>query len=488
MLRSLRSRLLAGMMLSTTLLLACFGAVVYTMTRRSLQAEFDAALEATARALVAATEIDDGKVEMDLDPDKMPEFRRRARRAAYFQYYADDGTSLIRSASLGDDDLAPAGGAIDEPVFGAQVLRDGRPGRAVAITFDPFGDKQNPGAKDRAEPVEPENLDRYEAYARPGPMTLVVARDTVDMDARLRGLRWVLLGAGGATIALALLVAGVVVRRGLRPLDVLAARIGAIREQDLADRIPPGPMPAELLPVRERLNDLLGRLEGAFRRERSFAANVAHELRTPLAGIRTTIEVAMSRERPAAEYGEALSDCLRIADRMQSMVECLLMLSRLETRQVTFHREEISLSALLDSCRRGVSAKARARGLSCENTVPPELACTSDRECLAVVFTNLLDNAVEYADEGGRIEISGGQAGEFVEIAVANTGCRLTPGQVSHVFDRFWRADKARSDTGVHCGLGLSLVRRAVQALGGTVTAAVDADGTFRVTVSLPAA
>ena len=488
MLRSLRSRLLAGMMLASALLLAAFGSVVYTMTRRSMRTEFDGALEATARALIAAIEIDGGTVEMDLDPDKMPEFRRTHHGRAYFQYYADDGTSLIRSDSLGDGDLALSGGAMDEAVFGARMLPDGLGGRAVTITFDPRAGRKGVAPTAPARPETPRKLGKYEAHARDGPMTLVVARDTVAMDAALARLLWVLLGAGAATIALALLAIGAVVRHGLRPVNVLAARIGAIREDNPAERIASGPMPTELEPVRDRLNDLLARLAGAFRREQSFAANVAHELRTPLAGVRSTIEVAMSRKRTAGEYGEALSDCLKIAERMGAMVECLLILSRLETQQMTLSRERIGLATLIESCRQGISEKARARSLSCENTVGDELACTSDREYLAVVFANLLDNAVEYADEGGRIEISGRQAGHLVEVAVANTGCDLTGEQVSHVFDRFWRADKARSEAGVHCGLGLSLVHRAVEALGGAATATVDADGTFRVTVSLPTA
>ena len=475
------------MVLGTALLLAGFGSVVYMMTRRSLRAEFDTALQATARTLIAAIEIDAGTIEMDLDPDRMPEFSR-TRRPAYFQYRAHDGTSLISSASLGEGDLALSAGAIGQAVLADLALPNGLPGRAVAVAFAPRGGKEDKGGADPGEPEEPKTFGRYEARHRGGEITLVAARDTADMAAALGRLRWVLLGAGAATAALALAMASVVVRRGLGPLNGLASRIAAVREDALADRIPPGPMPLELLPVRERLNDLLSRLEGAFRRERAFAANVAHELRTPLAGVRSTIEVALSRERPADEYRQGLADCLNIAVHMQSMVECLLMLSRLETQQAALGRERIGLSALIDSCREAVAPKARARRLACDSTVAGDLACTGDRECLAVAFANLLDNAVEYADEGGRIEISARRAGPLAEVTVANSGCDLTDEQVSHVFDRFWRSDKARSETGVHCGLGLALVRRTVEALGGTARAVVDPDGTFRVTVSLPAA
>jgi len=300
-------------------------------------------------------------------------------------------------------------------------------------------------------------------------------------------LLWALLGAGAGTLATALIISAAVVRRGLKPLDSLARRIGAVREDDLGDRVPTEHLPMELLPVGEKLNDLLGRLQSAFERERRFTADVAHELRTPLAGVRSTLEVAMSRERQAEEYRGALAECLDIAKHMEAMVTNLLTLARLDAGTATFQREGIRLAKLFDSCWQQFADEATKRGVAYRNTVPADLACTSDRDNLAMVITNILANATEYANEGGHVEVSGRRTGDAVELEVTNTGCGLTPEQASHVFDRFWRGDASRTGTGLHCGLGLSLVQRILTALGGTADAGVGDDGTFRITLRLPA-
>jgi len=321
-----------------------------------------------------------------------------------------------------------------------------------------------------------------------GAVVLVVARDASALEARLASLRWVLLAAWGVAMAIALAMTAMIVRRGLKPLSTLASQIGTIREDDLGKRIPPSDMPTELAPVRHRLNELLDRLQAAFKRERRFTADAAHELRTPLAGMRTTIEVAVSRDRPADEHAQSLAECLDIAKHMQSTVECLLMLSRLDANEVTFQHDPVNLGDVIETCWQGQADQARHADLTYHNTVAPDLACLCDASHLAIIFTNLLANAVQYADRGGTINVTARAAVSQVEITVANTGCTLTAEQVSHVFERFWQGDEARSRTGVHSGLGLSLVQRIATGLGGNVSAAVDERGIFSIRLALPCA
>ena len=114
------------------------------------------------------------------------------------------------------------------------------------------------------------------------------------------------------------------------------------------------------------------------------------------------------------------------------------------------------------------------------------MTCQSDREYLSIVLSNLLDNAVEYTDERGRICTKGQQTDDSVQVTVSNTGCTLTDEQVGQVFDCFWRGDSSRTGTGTHCGLGLALVQRIVGALGGRAFAEVQAGGIFTVRLVLP--
>jgi signal transduction histidine kinase len=277
-----------------------------------------------------------------------------------------------------------------------------------------------------------------------------------------------------------------VVGRGLRPLHSIAAEIAAIKVYNLTTQIGAEGVPAEVLPIRDRLNELLSRLQESFQRERQFNADVAHELRTPLAGIRSTIEVTLARHREATEYRAALGDCLEITQGMQSLVNCLLTLARLEARQIRFQTESVRLAELVDSCWRPFANRAQERAILFENRIPVETTCPSDPEHLSMVFSNLLDNAVEYADNGGRIWITAGRTKDAVQIAVSNTGCRLSPEQVSRVFDFFWRGDASRPETGAHCGLGLTLVQRIVTALGGNVAAERQDGGIFTLQLTLP--
>jgi two-component system OmpR family sensor kinase len=434
---------------------------------------FDAALDATARMLAAEVEQKDGKIRTGFEGEEvdLSAFKRPVR-PEYFQLWGEDGQVLVRSQSLGAGDLPRGAASLDAPATEALALADGRPGRSVTFVFQPKVEDE-----DRRPPPT----------ASPAHATLVVARETADIDAKRSAFRWLLGSAAAGTILLTLLVAALVVRQGLRPLDKLAAQIAAIREERLDTAIPTDGMPREMTPIVNRLNDLLHRLQDAFQRERAFTADAAHELRTPLAGIRATLEVALSRARKPEEYQGALGESVEIVGHMQSIVTDLLMLARLEGGQVPLRPEPVLLGQEVERLWRPLAGQAEKRAVRFASNVPADLAAAADRELLAMAVSNLLANAAEYTNDGGRIEISGRATGDKVELAFSNTACCLSPEQAGHVFERFWRGDAARA-AGVHCGLGLALVERAVVVMGGEATAAVSPDGVFTVRLVLPPA
>lgn len=465
---SIRLRLLLWTMGGMAALLALFAAVVYGVMYRSLLDGFDALLESTARTLCSAVEQGKDAIKVELDEQELPEFRR-ATHPDYFQLRDDNGESIYRSARLGNSDLDQLAGPPGVFVFRPLRLPDKRPGRAAGIVFTPrWDDESGPSGAARA-------------------VSLVVARGTAALDAEIRLLGWLMAAATGGTLLLALFAGALVVRRGLKPLDDLAARIAAVRQDDLSVRLPLERMPAEAVPVVRRLNELLRRLEEAVARERAFAADVAHELRTPLAGVRSTLEVSLAQPRANEEYRRALEDCLEITGHMQAMVDNLLALARLEGGQTALRPEAVPLGELLESAWKPLAPKARERSLALATAVPAELACRADRDTLAMILASVLANAVQYADRGGRIGISAARSGGAIELAVSNTGCTLSDGEAAHVFERFWRGDAARTEAGSHCGLGLALVHRAAAALGGSVTARAAA-GVFTIRLVLPAA
>jgi len=469
---SLRTRLLAGTIGGMVLLLVCFSLTVYAVIRHALVGEFDSSLTSTAKILAAAVETEDDIIDAEFEERRMSEFNDTGQ-PAYYQIWELDGEVVCRSPLLGDCDLPQLYGPGDMPAHAAcpDPCTD-RLLRAVGVRFLPR--------------IEAADANAPSQVAEGHALIIVVARDASKLHGQLGFLKWLLLVAAGATAGVALLVAAVVVRRGLGPLQSIAIEIAAIGENDLGARIGGAPVPAEILPIKDRLNGLLSRLEKAFDSERRVTADVAHELRTPLAGIRATIEVALGRERGGAEYRSALSECLGMAVGMQALTDNLLTLVRLDASAVALQVERIALAEFVDSIWLTFREKAAARDISFENRIGEDLAVDSDAVNLGTVFSNLLSNAVEYADSPGRVWITARRTDAMVEIAVANTGCTLTSEQVAQVFDRFWRADAARAETGVHCGLGLLLVKEMARALHGSATAEVR-DGTFTVRVTLPA-
>lgn len=466
MTRSLRGRLLVWVIGGMAVLQVAFAAVVYEVMERSLREGYDAVLTSTLHTVGGAIEQNDRRVRFDIDERDLPEFRR-VSRPDYFQIWLETGEVLARSSSLRGTNIRRP----DVPVGTVTVRRlrlpDGRNGRAAAFRFAPRSD------------------DEHARLASPRLVTVVVARDSSPLDEQMTSLRWLLgLGTGG-TVAVSLVLAGLIVRQGLRPLAHLAGKIAALGQDDLSARISLEHLPSELAPVVQRLNDLLQRLDEAFARERAFTADAAHELRTPLAGLRATIEVALARPREQAAYREALSECLTIVQHTQTLADQLLVLARMEGRLTPVTTETIPLAELVETAWRPYAQAGAARNVVFLNRVSAGVSCTGDRGILLMALTALAANAAEYTDDGGRVEVSAVTRPSNVILTVSNTGCGLSGDDVAHIFERFWRGDPSRSETGLHCGLGLTLVQQAVSALGGTVAASVD-DSVFNLRLTLP--
>lgn len=266
------------------------------------------------------------------------------------------------------------------------------------------------------------------------------------------------LGSTIVTLTLAALVAVVATRRGLSPLGALASRLEEIHVARLDLRLPEENLPAELRPVVGTLNQLLSRLEEAFDRERRFSADVSHELRTPLAGLRTILEVSAMRERPAPEYRRAISQALEVVQQMHGLVESLLLLARVEARQVTVEARELRLRDFVDACFAPFEPQAHQRGLRFENPIAEEVVAISDREKLRVIVTNLLGNATEYTAPGGSISVRS-DCTRGVLLEVEDSGPSIPEEALERIFERFFRLDSSRTGTGEHCGIGLALVR-----------------------------
>jgi signal transduction histidine kinase len=267
-----------------------------------------------------------------------------------------------------------------------------------------------------------------------------------------------------------------VVRRGVRPLDQLKAEIGNLEEGSSGQRIELRQPPPELEPVIQELNRLLERVEKALARERALTSNVAHELRTPIAGLLSTLEVTLNRLRSPEEYRESAGECFEIAKRMHWLVNNLLSMTRIEAGNVELQNQDLRIEKALTDWWRPFQTRAAERGLRVDWKIDPGTRIKTDPEFFRVVVTNLFDNAVSYAPEGGTIRVEAHSDGA---ISVANPASRLNADMIEHAFDPFWRNTDERDGQVTHAGLGLDLCRKIIELLGGRISAQIKEPGSL---------
>lgn len=297
---------------------------------------------------------------------------------------------------------------------------------------------------------------------------------------------WMLISIGGALLALGIGGGWWIVARSLRPVAEITATAGKIASGDLSQRIRTPDPKGELGRLSVDLNDTFARLQDAFARQGQFTADASHELRTPLSVILTETQNALSRERSASEARESLEICRRAAERMRRLTESLLTLAKVDAGSVGSGGEICELSRVLKDAADLVMPLAREKSVALDLELET-VSCRGNPEHLAQVAGNILGNAIHYNVPGGSVRASVRREGDRAILEVGDTGQGISPADLPHIFDRFYRADTARSGAGSHAGLGLSIAKALVEAHGGRIsaTSVVGSGSTF--VIELPA-
>ena len=319
------------------------------------------------------------------------------------------------------------------------------------------------------------------------PVVIQVARSEFTMRQELRQL--VLLFTLGLPVAVAIAGLGgyTLARRALRPVERMSARARLITAERLSDRLPVDHPDDEMGRLATVFNETLGRLERSFEQMRQFTADVSHELRTPLTSIRSVGEVGLRERRDEPAYRGIIGSMLEEADRLASLVDRLLTLSRAETGQSHLSAEAFDLHALADevAAHLGVLAEEKRQEIAVGGSAAPH--AYADRFVVRQAVISLVDNAIKFSPSGGRIVIRVGETAEAVTLDVVDSGDGIEASARERIFDRFFRAGHAAGGTGA--GLGLSIAKGAVEANGGRLTlVSSGADGsTFRIALPRPA-
>jgi two-component system, OmpR family, sensor kinase len=423
---SLRATLLIGYALGVGLVLAVFGVVAQQHYWRTLVADLDAELAARARTIAGSVAIEpDGQFDITL-PDEILTFFL-AQRDAYYVLRAGDGSAIDFSTpeALQTPPLAPASSRTRGGVH------------EVAV-------------------------------AGPHRTTVVVGRALRIQQARYDEFVRTLRVAGAAGLVLAVGSAWLLVRRAVAPIERIGRTAEAMSAENLDLRIDMRETESELGRVAAALNGAFDRLQAAFERQTRFTADASHELRTPLTTVVSESEWALRRARSPEEYRQAFATCLRAAERMRAVVEDLLALARADAGRAAFEQEPVDLADVARDVLALVASRAAAADVSLDARLEPAIV-TGDRDRLRELVHNLVHNAVQYNRAHGLVRVSTCRSDGRVRVEVHDTGMGIAPADLPHVFDRFYRADAARSRAVGGSGLGLAIARGIAEAHGGAI-------------------
>lgn len=276
----------------------------------------------------------------------------------------------------------------------------------------------------------------------------------------------------------------VLIRKGLKPIDELSKTSSTVTAHCLDTRIPTESVPGELHELVDNFNEMLSRLDDSFLRLSGFSADIAHELRTPLNSMLTQMEVALLRDRENTDYKDILYSALEELRRMSKMVDDMLFLAKADNGKITPNAEDASMAEITASVIEYYELAAEDKKV--EIALSGDGSVHGDKSMLRRAVSNIVSNAVRYAEEGSTISVEISESGGSVCTAISNRGTTIPAELQARVFDRFYRVDTARREgTTMNAGLGMAITRSIVEAHKGRI-ACESAEGHTTFTMTLP--
>lgn len=441
----IRQRVAAAFAVAMAIVLAGTGWFLYARLGSHLSVALDRELSVRAQDLGVLVRERDGS----LAAASRSRFVERGQ--SYAQLLDGRGRVVDATRPLGDTPILRAGelrAALHEPLFANRGAVPGldEPSRLLATPVERGGRR----------------------------LVLVVGATRQDRAETLASLRDELLVAGPVALLLASLAGYFLAGLSLRPVESMRRRAEAISAETPGERLPVPPTRDELHRLGETLNEMLARLEDALQRERDFVADAGHELRTPLALLRTELELALRHGDSVEELQEAVRRSSEEVDRLAQLAEDMLLIARSDRGRLPLHVKRLEVSELLGAVgsRFGWRAEDAGRTLAVEATAG--LAVDADRLRVEQALGNLVDNALRHGK--GKVELSAATVDGAVEIHVTDEGPGFPPDFLAQAFERFTRADPGRGRGGA--GLGLSIARAIARAHGGSAEAVSSQAGT----------
>jgi heavy metal sensor kinase len=449
MLDSVRVRLTLWYTAVLTLVLIVLAAITYSIFWRSTLQRTDVSLSELSEAFLTTL---DAEAKDQSGPDSLKQagqvaINEHRFRDHVFAIFDEAGNMVVSS-----QDVPPAAAA------------NGRP--LSSRSFQRFLDASS--RADRLFGKVRGGEDGYRAFARHfsssgKTYTLVILQSLHAQQEMLEGVTETFAWVIPIAIVLASVGGYFLARKSLAPVVAMSSHAGRIGAANLHERLAVQNARDELGHLAQSFNSLLDRLSQSFERQQRFMADASHELRTPVAILRGEAEVALSQQtRSQEEYRESLEVLHQEATRLTHIVEDLFTLTRADAGQYPLQLRDFYLDELVGECVHSARTLARAKKISLHFEEAPESPIHADESLLRRMILNLLDNAIKYTPEGGRVTVTCGRVGDEYVVGITDTGGGIPAELQPRIFERFFRADKARSraeNDGGGAGLGLSISR-----------------------------
>jgi len=460
----LRLRLTLWYGSTLALVLIVFSAVLYNITARSLRDAVDQSLEETANTAVRSLE-ERGFLPLIDEEALLSQFPELARIDKFFQIFSPSGTITLRSPNIKQHEVPLSRTALETTFSGKSIFESARypkepPLRLVSV------------------PIMYRGTLLY---------IVQVGTSMESIEETLRRLLLVLLVTMPIALAVSLASGWFLAGRALRPVDAITLAAQRIAAGDLSQRLTVSTAPDEIGRLASMFNDMIGRLDVSFRQIRQFTSDASHELRTPLTVMKGETELALRRPRPLGDYQSVLESNLEEIDRMTRIVDELLFLSRADMGEVKMETLPVGLESLVEDIHRQARLLGQERNIAVTlGTVQPAVV-QGDELRLRELLLNLVENAIKYSHQDGKVEISLVADGSNARLSVTDQGIGIAPADLSQIFNRFFRTDGARAHTKKGTGLGLAICAWIAEAHKGRIDVTSDpgVGSTFTVTIPL---
>jgi heavy metal sensor kinase len=455
-LHTIRLRLTLWYMALLAVILVAFSGFLYFNLSSNLHAELDRTLLGAAQELQEELEVKDGELRIGETPDQL-------QSGTLFALYNRSGQLVGSNASR----LPP----VDVAAALTQGTRSQQAFDSVRIGTDPWRVLTMPIAESR------QIMGILLVADSEGEVEAALARLLLLLSISLPAI--LLLAVGGG-----LFLAG----RALNPVDRITRTAAAISAEDLSSRLNIPETPDEIGRLAATFNQMLARLDRAFQRQQQFTADSSHELRTPLALLTAQIDLALERCRTPFEYKQFLLSMREDAARMRQLVGELLTLARADAGQEALCLEVIETGSLTEEVVEAMRPLAGERGVGLHLCEMTQCQVLGDQTRLMQLLVNLVDNALKYTDPGGSVTVSASAEDGWAIFQVQDTGVGVAPEHMPHLFERFYRIDRARSQAEGGAGLGLAICQWIVAIHGGTIEVASQVGIGTIITIRLPLA